>query len=338
MKKYFNKALIYQWFKASKAAIILSLLFWSFLSSQLIKREFSTVVSGIRNYQNNSFYSISIAPYACLGFIFVAIYFMSIGFNKKLNEMFLMSGPYTKKQIKYNELICLAITLLMFVGVFLYFALYIYLDNKLIIDISYGYSYFIILETLKIIFLGIIGILIMLIILSMFNNTFAGIVTLLFVIPETFIFILLYIRSVISYFKVYNNEIIEGYRPLAYFGRDVSINISEINFKYAFYDVLILIATILILYLVYVYVNKIIENKTGNRIFVSKYVENFICLCVSFECASFICVMAIEYFNIGSGDILSISTVNYFTIMLITPLVLTAIIFFILKKILRTVK
>lgn len=349
MKKYFNKALIYQWFESSKTCIVLALLLWSFISYKMINGNVSQLRSDISYFHNRSLITISIENYVFLGFIFIAIYFMSVGFNKRRNEMFLMSGPYTEKQIKYNELLCICMTLLLFVCVYIYMAVYVYLKNIEVISIAYGYSYFILVEILRIIFIGLIGILSMLIVLSMFNNTFAGIGALLFVLPETFILLFGQLECIISSFKnknldnsySYNEEIVHNsYSPLKYITSQ--FNISEIDFTYLFYDILILLAIILILYIIYRFVNRPIKNQTGNRIFMSKGIENFMCTCISLEGAFFANLIFFEhnlYRQFIYGNSAQISSILIYNIsQLLIVSVLTVIIFIIVKKILKPIK
>ena len=55
MKKYFNKALMYQWFNSTKIAILIGILTWGFLSNELINSGISDVKSMIAYNATYSF-------------------------------------------------------------------------------------------------------------------------------------------------------------------------------------------------------------------------------------------------------------------------------------------
>ena len=63
MKKYFNKALMYQWFNSTKIAILIGILAWGFLSNELINSGISDVKSMIAYNATNSFYTFRIEQY-----------------------------------------------------------------------------------------------------------------------------------------------------------------------------------------------------------------------------------------------------------------------------------
>ncbi|MFT8352703.1 MAG: hypothetical protein ABF685_27765, partial [Clostridium saccharoperbutylacetonicum] len=115
MKNYLNKGLIYEWFNAGKGAILIGLITWGFLARSILVSNVHMVKNEIAGAESSAFYAANLGDYIILGIIFLAIYIFANGVSKRNNMMFLCSGPYTKKQIKINELICLFITLLLFI-------------------------------------------------------------------------------------------------------------------------------------------------------------------------------------------------------------------------------
>lgn len=79
----------------------------------IIEDNLSRLKSHIAYNFSNDLYAIGIEEYFILGIIFTAIYFISKGITKRNTEMFLSKAPI--KQIKYNEFICILITLVFFI-------------------------------------------------------------------------------------------------------------------------------------------------------------------------------------------------------------------------------
>ena len=139
---------------------------------------------------SNDFNTAGLESYFMLGVIFIAICFIAKGTNKRNTEMFLSSGPYTKKQIKYNELISLLITLGFFIITYVYIAIMAYIRNREFIYIVDGYETIILIEIVRIILIGIIGIVFMLIMDLLFSNSVIGFISMIFVIPISIVLIL----------------------------------------------------------------------------------------------------------------------------------------------------
>lgn len=199
MKKYFNKGLIYQWFNSAKMIILLGVIVWGTLCRSIIESKISDTASMISNGFENYYLTFCIMHYAVLGVIFSLIHFVSQGINKRNNSIFLTSAPYTKKQIKYNEFICLMATLIVFIIVMIYMNMLSYMRHYELIAIFDGYFKGLLIEVIRMILFGTMGILLLLIIDSMFVNTILGIICMLTVFPVAVMSILIRILSIFSY-------------------------------------------------------------------------------------------------------------------------------------------
>jgi ABC-2 type transport system permease protein len=122
--------------------------------------------------------------------------------------MFLASGPYTKKQIKYNELMCIFATLTLFVITYLYIALMAYFRNKQLLSIVDGYWYIIFIEVAKIILIGAVGILFMLTVDLLFSNTVVGFASMIFVIPASIVLIITKVSKILEYTGIDNRYMV----------------------------------------------------------------------------------------------------------------------------------
>lgn len=190
MKKYLNKGLMYQWFNSAKAAIMIGIAVWGLIANSMLNSRLWQVRNDIAHSYSDYFRSFNLPEYVFLGFIFLAIYFISGGINKRNTTMFLSSGPYTKKQIKYNELIGLLITLILFVLTYIYIATTFYVRNNELLSIVNGYWNIMGIEVIRLILFGMIGILFMLIVDTLFSNSVMALVGMIFIIPGSLIAIM----------------------------------------------------------------------------------------------------------------------------------------------------
>ncbi|MBN1038511.1 hypothetical protein DVW12_07260 [Clostridium botulinum] len=205
MRRYLNKALIYQWFNSAKFAIIAGILFWGLYSNSLIGSMYRGVMRQVEGLDYNSFETVVLEQYFILGLIFLVIYVLTFGNNKRNTEIFLCSGPYTRKQIKFNELFCYMITLGFFILTYLYIAVTFYIRNMDSFVIINGYSTIIMVEIIRILLFGILGIIIMLTIEAMFSNNMVGIMFMI-IIPFSFVFSIM--KKFYHYYSMWINIVI----------------------------------------------------------------------------------------------------------------------------------
>lgn len=206
MKKYFNKGLIYQWFNSAKMMILLGIVAWGFWSNMMVEDQINITSHFISENFDNGYSTYSIFNYVILGIIFVMIHFMSQGINKRNNNMFLTSAPYTKKQIKYNEFICLMINLFIFIAVFAYINIMAYIRHNELMTIIDGYFKVFGIEVLKMILFGTTGILVLLIVDSMFSNAIIGIICMISILPGALFFIVCRLFTVLDYISWGNDD------------------------------------------------------------------------------------------------------------------------------------
>lgn len=205
MRRYLNKALIYQWFNSAKFAIIAGILFWGLYSNAMISDIHVGVLNDISRLHSNEFRTAGLEQYFILGLIFLVIYVLTFGNNKRNTEIFLCSGPYTRKQIKFNELFCYMITLGFFILTYLYIAATFYIRNMDSFIIINGYSTIIMIEIIRILLFGILGIIIMLTIEAMFSNNMVGVMFMI-IIPFSFVFSIM--RKFYDYYFMWMNRVI----------------------------------------------------------------------------------------------------------------------------------
>lgn len=293
MNRYFNKALMYQWFNSTKIVILIGILVWAFISNQLINSGIYNVKHMISYKASNSFYTLNIDQYFPLGIIFIAIYFIGQGINKRNNDMFLYNGPYTKKQLRINQLICLLITLTLFTVTYVYIAIMAYLRNRGLMDIIDGYFNVMLIEFMKVIILGVIGILFLMICDLLFSNIASSIIGIIFVLPISCISIIGKTLSIMEYFGIRKENSVMGIITSNFYNRDMytyinpiirSVSIRNINLKYLCAEILIMLISIAIMLIVFNISSKNYKIENSTKIFTSKKSEKFILIISSIGC------------------------------------------------------
>lgn len=281
MKKYFNKALMYQWFHSAKGVIGLGIIIWGFISHKIIMEKIWQVRNDIAFEFNNYFSTNSIWEYTMLGLIFMAVYYAGMGSNKKNNSMFLYSGPTTKKSIKINMLICLFINLLIFILVYLYIIIMAYIQNKELLSIVNGFWIVMLIELSKLLLVGMIGILSLMIFDMLFINSIAAAVLMLTVFPLTIGLIDRKIRSILGYIPcgkevnvmTYLIKVNGAQFSHPYFCR---YSLFEIRLKYLCSDIIACLIALAVMSIIFIVMTK--KNKLENsvHVFSSKKAENFV--------------------------------------------------------------
>ncbi|WP_026887410.1 hypothetical protein [Clostridium beijerinckii] len=306
MKKYLNKGLLYAWFNSAKAAIAIGLLVWGAVAYEIIKSNLNDVKNGLANNFDNYYYTNAWHEYFMLAIIFVAIYFIAKGINKRNTEMFLCSGPYTQKQIRYNEFICLLITLMLFVITYSYIAIVSYFGNAEFISVVEGYWNIVTIETSKIILLGIIGIMFMLIIDLMFSNSVIGFISMISIIPVSISIIIAKVISIFEYFGVnrdyslldkirggdYKNKLGRGFFEVV-FDR---ISVKDITIRNLWSETVIILFIIIIMIIVYNIVQNKYKLENANKLFSSKNNERILIILISIAIGSFASLFLTEGF------------------------------------------
>ncbi|GAA0076241.1 hypothetical protein UT300005_06190 [Clostridium sp. CTA-5] len=280
MKKYLNKALLYYWFNSTRTMLLLGMLLWGCFANGILNSLYYHAMNNLSGLNGNNFCTAGLEQYFILGIIFLGIYFMASGINKRNTNMFLSSGPYTKQQIKYNELICFFITLGIFVLTYIYIGITFYIRNKERLSILNGYSTILTVEVIKIIIFGIIGILFMLIIDSLFSNNTISVIFMM-VFPISFICCIL--QRIDRYVFMWINNVVQK----EFIPKDIRnskfhalidgwVDVSEIRMRNVFIGACILLIVVGILLVILNICQRKNSLETNIKFFASKWSEKVI--------------------------------------------------------------
>lgn len=306
MRKYLNKGLLYAWFNSAKAPIVIGILVWGFVANIIIEERLSNLKWQISDNFSNYIITENLEKYFILGIIFIAICFIAQGINKRNTAMFLSSGPYTKKQIKYNEFISLLITLIFFVMTYIYIALMAYIRNKEFLSIVEGYEIIIFIEVIRIFLFGIIGIIFMLIIDSMFSNSVIGFTCMISVIPVSVVLILEKIFITFNYSGLrdnYNflskiddgssNDRVQSYTPSILLD---NVSTRDITINYLSIEIIITLIIILIMLIIFNIAQSRYKLESSNKIFSSKTNGNIVVILISIALGSLASLLFVSNF------------------------------------------
>ena len=349
MRKYLNKGLLYEWFTASKMPILIGLVTWGFIARRILGSYISIKRDDIAGAESNHFMAADLGDYFILGVIFLAIYSFANGVSKRNTTMFLCSGPFTKRQIKINELICLLITLGLFIIMYLYIAVTIYVKNNELMSIVNCYPQVILIEVVRLMLFGIIGILLMIEIDSLFSNSIIAYFGMIALGIAT-ISIIIKFRTIVSYFgsygatmdKIFGNIIYGKSKKISilFYGGDFHSDDLGIIFK----GIIFLVVIMGIMLLIFNVLEKRSKLETVSKIFSCKANENMIVVYLSLGIGAFvnrliteIILDGIAYKNGRIQPVLDSNSMIMLAIDVVSIGIITFISYKIIKKILKAI-
>ncbi len=355
MKKYLNKGLLYEWFNAAKFPILIGLITWGFFTHSILEDSVMRIKNMIGTAESNNFSSVNLEQYFILGVIFPAIYIFANGNNKRNTTMFLCSGPHTKKQIKFNELICLLITLGLYILMYIYMAATIYTRNNELMSIINGFFPVVLLEILRLLLFGIIGILLMIEIDLLFSNSIIAYFGMIALGMST-IFIWYKLVMIISYFWRYGLMMDKIFGSIVYgkgYKNEYSQHLSALFFGEPIYSgdlgvifngIIFLMVLIGIMLFLFSVLEKRAKLETVSKIFSSKANENIIVIYLSLGAGAFVNMILLDIvfrnwrnMAIRGQEYLISNSIKMLSVDLITLALITFVSYKVLKKILRTI-
>ena len=134
MKKLFNKALLYQYYMLGRWPMMLGGFIFALVSYFGVKEELSNVKYGIAGFHWNTMHYVNLIVLLVSWFVLAAVYFFITGINKKNSMIFLQSGPFTKEQIKINQIFILFASLVIMVLAYIYAFLCLAYKNQELIS------------------------------------------------------------------------------------------------------------------------------------------------------------------------------------------------------------
>ncbi|EHJ00883.1 hypothetical protein CDLVIII_4371 [Clostridium sp. DL-VIII] len=355
MKKYLNKGLLYEWFNAAKFPILIGLITWGFFAHSILEESVMRIKNMIGTAQSNNFSSVDLRKYFILGVIFLAIYIFANGNNKRNTTMFLCSGPHTKKQIKFNELICLLITLGLYTLMYIYMAATIYIRNNELMSIVNGFFPVTLLEVIRLLLFGTLGILLMIEIDLLFSNSIIAYFGMIALGMST-IFILSKFRVIISYFGSYGSLMDSIFGNIVYGHGYTDGNFKRLSILFCqgpfyvadidviFKGILFLMVFIGVMFFIFNVLERRAKLETVSKIFSSKANENIIVIYLSLGVGAFINMILLEiifrdwrHMVIQGQEYLTSNSIKMLSIDLIILALTTFVSYKVLKKILSTI-
>ncbi|MEI3338090.1 MAG: hypothetical protein V8R02_11680 [Clostridium sp.] len=203
MKKLYNKALFYQYLYNGKWIILFGIIIFYISVYGETQNLFTALKSNISSIYTNKMDSRSILYLFIMCVILFGIYIFTTGFNKRNNLTFLNASPFTRKEIKKNEILFLLYSLSIFVFIFIYMNLCLYYNQRELLSISYNYIYVLISDTLRLIFIGCLFIVYLEFMDMIFSNTIFTIIAMI-IFPLAFICNFLCIVSILENIELFS--------------------------------------------------------------------------------------------------------------------------------------
>lgn len=203
MKKLYNKALFYQYLYNGKWIILFGIIIFYISVYGETQNLFTALKMNISSIYTNKMDSRSILYLFIMCVILFGIYIFTTGFNKRNNLTFLNASPFTRKEIKKNEILFLLYSLSIFILIFIYMNLCLYYNQRELLSISCNYIYVLISDTLRLVFVGCLFIVYLEFMDMIFSNTIFTIIAMI-ILPLAFICNFLCIISVLKNVKLFS--------------------------------------------------------------------------------------------------------------------------------------
>lgn len=345
MKKFVNKALMYQSFQKAKWMMAFSLLVFFISCYFTNKSRFSSISSSIANLSTNEFSSFDISIIILICLILFLIYTMITGTRKKEYRDFLGSGPYTKEDIKKNEILFLSLSLFIIVLFFVYINVCFYFKEEYLISITSKYFLIMFKDIVRILVIGFAFIAYLLFMELLFSNT-TFFIFMLLITPIVVLFNFLFIYSTMVNLntvtilpeKVY--KILENCLHALWNYLLNDYNVYSLGLKYELIAIFILCIATIIIFILMWQINKRLNKNRSNKFFTFPFVGNIFSYVFSFSIVNFVAYLIIEsafkqrrlYMYINEPKIINNL---YFCVLLVFIIVTSYILMKPIKKIVK---
>lgn len=327
MKKLYNKALMYQYFYIGKWILLIGSGILALSAYYFANSNISLFRGRIAQFQDNE----SLVDFMSLALLIAILFVANIaktGFNKRSVQAFILSGPYSKEEIKINEIIYLIIMLFTLTGVYIYINLCITYREQELIKLSSLYMIAFTYNIVRMLLVGMAFIVYITIIDMLFSSSIVT-VAIAVSLPVT---VLAVAGTIFSYLNIdgTNYMLNRIYRYL----------ISIFNFLVAneiFYERGIFNKRVIITILIFILVgaiciwllNKKITYNLTNRVFAFKAVEKATLLIYSI---SFGIIIVLNYMNVRFyRKVIS----DNFIMAIVATIIVSIVIYKLCKKVLQ---
>ncbi|MCI7442489.1 MAG: hypothetical protein MSA89_05325 [Clostridium sp.] len=202
MKKLYNKALFYQYLYTGKWPILFGVIIFFIVTYGETQSMFSILKINISSLYSNKMEPRGILYLFIICVALFVIYIFITGFNKRNNLTFLNSSPFTRKEIKQNEILFLLLSLIIFVFIFLYVNICLYYNQRELLSISSMYISTLVNDTLRLFYIGFLFIIYLEFMDMIFSNTVFTIISMM-IFPFTIVIDFLCILSILELLGVY---------------------------------------------------------------------------------------------------------------------------------------
>jgi ABC-2 type transport system permease protein len=208
MKKLYNKALLYQYYHSGKWALFLGSLIFAFTNYVMAIHTMDTLKLKISSLAGDRLSRCNVFSIILELFVLFIIYILITGINKRNNLTFLTSGPYSKEDIKKNQIVFLCISLIILTLIFVYINLCIFYKERDVLILSEDWASVLVKDTVRLFICGLAFISYLVLMDTLFSNS--GITLFLIVFtPIVFIAdttIILYIGDAFKSYSILNGK------------------------------------------------------------------------------------------------------------------------------------
>lgn len=272
MKKLFNRSLMFQNIHSIKVQTIALGILFGIVAYFSINSNIQDSMYSVVNLNEYIEYSTSsgFCMFLMISFITLIFIFMK-GINKRESMSFFMSGPFTKREIKKNEVLTLILLVLFFVAIYIYVIVCLSYKYKIQVEYIPDYCKYSFVGILRLLIAGILFSLYLAFMDLLFSNTIVSILAMV-ILPITMIEVVLVLLEVLLSDKIIRYVVNTGYKyakcMFIYFIGDNNELVNNSYFSYS--KILILgtaisiLAIIILSVLIYMISDKIKVNNINN--------------------------------------------------------------------------
>lgn len=332
MKKLYNKALMYQFFYLGKWALFVSMILYGIFTYGFVNSNLANLSLNISGLEGDTLDNLNPYHVIFLCLIIFLLYVVVTGFNKRNNMTFLTSGPYSKEEIKKNEILFLIISLFLLIFTFIYINICLYIRDNTLLSLASNEYTALFFNIMRLVIVGVAFIAYLTFMDMLFSNTIISILAMIGtpVILTVNLLLINDIANRLSSFHLYDFNLIRDiYNIIGSIFNFIFRN--EINYERIDYIAIIIILIITVVAFIITWrINKNLCLNKINNFFVFQIVEKIVFFIISFT-ISLVCLFLIcykySYYNNTNASVKG-------TIITLTLIVLCVAVSYVIKNLL----
>lgn len=257
MKKYFNKAIFYQ----GDGSILIPLLVTyisAFIINLLVTSNYFSWYIRSLLYNNGNKENILTLPHIFIfGLYMIVVYVITVGVFKRKKWSTLLTGPFSRMDIRKREFLIISMSSVVYIIAFLYSILRGWATEREILSYIGGFYELVLLDTLKLICIAVLIIGVLAILDSIFSNIYYLLGTIVF----SFIYLVFLYANFGQALSYYQDSYIYGLDYIINGTKEYIIGYMNVDNPMTNFQVILISMMLLVVGIVLIFISKKLTNK-----------------------------------------------------------------------------